>query len=216
MARGVDDRNRHRPLVLARFRAGGCQDVGLHLRLRDLSGRKGAKIVEDVGGEAKDWQELRALQIALPDLKKHVDWLNEVRAFLKTREAGLKVHEALLQLDYGGFTDSVNKKVSCWSASVIVQGRLVEHFDFFFDQAPKKEKDNGKGDPSKARKDGQSGVFFLHELLDPKSLDRLARPRVSWLWSGLSGNKRSHRSAISRGPPRNPLHGIDQCESVKS
>ena len=127
-----------------------------------------SKIVEAAGGEAKAWEELRALQIALPDLKKHVDWFNEVRAFLKAREAGLEVHEALLQLDYGGFTDSVNKKVSCWSASVIVQGRLVEHFDFFFDQAPKKEKDNGKGDPSKARKDGQSGIFFLHELLDPK------------------------------------------------
>jgi hypothetical protein len=52
--------------------------------------------------------------------------------------------------------------------SVVVQGRLVEHFDFFFDQAPKKEQNNGKGDPDKARKDGQSGIFFLHELLDPK------------------------------------------------
>ena len=48
-----------------------------------------SKIVEDAGGEAKAWEELRALGIVLPDLKKHVDWFNEVRAFLKQREANL-------------------------------------------------------------------------------------------------------------------------------
>jgi hypothetical protein len=31
----------------------------------------------------------------------------------------LKPQEVLLQLDYGGFTDSVNRKVNCWSATVI-------------------------------------------------------------------------------------------------
>ncbi len=69
---------------------------------------------------------------------------------------------ATLQLDYGGFTDSAGKKVSVWSATVIAKGRKQEHYDFFFDQPDKKNTG-----VAKAKKDGQTGINFLRELLDP-------------------------------------------------
>ena len=73
--------------------------------------------------------------------------------------------EALLQLDYGGLNDSANKKVSVWSATVMAKDREQEHFDFFFNQTSSKSEPtltNGK-----AKKDGQTGIYFLEELLDP-------------------------------------------------
>ena len=73
-------------------------------------------VVERAGGSVKAWQELRALQLLLPDLKKHVDWFDDVRAYDKNRQECMEEDEATLQLDYGGFTDSAGKKVSVWSA----------------------------------------------------------------------------------------------------
>jgi hypothetical protein len=64
------------------------------------------EIVTRAGGAAAGWAELRKLGTTLPNLLKHVTWLAEQRVWLKGRQLALKLHEAILQLDYGGFTDS--------------------------------------------------------------------------------------------------------------
>lgn len=45
-------------------------------------------------------------------------------------------------------------------------GRKQKHFDFFFDQLKKKSKDTTSG---AAKKDGQTGIVFLAEMLDPQN-----------------------------------------------
>jgi hypothetical protein len=95
---------------------------------------------------------------------KHVNWKNEARPYLKSREMSLKWWEALWQLDYGGLNDSNNDKVAVWSVTVMAPNRQQENFDYFFDQASSK---NPAG-AGAAKKDGQTGIFFLDDMLDPK------------------------------------------------
>jgi hypothetical protein len=129
-----------------------------------------AAIVERAGGAVEAWAEQRALSRKLPDLQKHVAWNAETRPFLKKRELAMKPGEALWQLDYGGLNDSANKKVSVWSATVLAPGREQEHFDCFFDQAGKKD-EGVKGKEGAAKKDGQTGIFFLAEMCDKERFD---------------------------------------------
>ena len=90
--------------------------------------------------------------------------MNEVRVYRKKQEECMEEDHALLELDYGGTTDSAGKKVGIWSATVVQAGRKQEHYDFFFDMADSKQ--CKKADT--ARKDGQTGIHFLKELLEPK------------------------------------------------
>jgi hypothetical protein len=113
------------------------------------------KIVKRAGGEVKAQEENRTLEHRLVDLKRHVCWRNDQRKYLVRRRTNMGPTGLELQLDYGGFTDSGNNKVSVWSATVMAKGREQEHFDFFFDA-------------SDAKKNGQTGIFFLGELLDPR------------------------------------------------
>jgi hypothetical protein len=53
-----------------------------------------------------------------------------------------------------------------WSATVLAPGRDQEHFDCFFDQAGKKT-----GKKGAAKKDGQTGIFFMGEMLDMDRFD---------------------------------------------
>mmetsp|Transcript_25712 Transcript_25712/g.36300 ORF Transcript_25712/g.36300 Transcript_25712/m.36300 type:complete len:207 (+) Transcript_25712:118-738(+) len=66
-------------------------------------------------GKVGAFAELRDLQKALP----HVLWKELQRKYLKDRELHLKPNELLLQLNYGGFQDSRNHKVSCWSVTAL-------------------------------------------------------------------------------------------------
>ncbi len=91
-------------------------------------------------GAIKAASEVQSLQNQLPYLKKPVEWFKEVRAYDKKREECMEQDTALLQLDYGGFTDSASKGVSVWSATVVVNGRQQEHCDLFFDQEGKQDK----------------------------------------------------------------------------
>jgi hypothetical protein len=120
-----------------------------------------AEIVRKAGGQLKAWAEKRNLDKSIQDLLRHVTWKAKQRAFLKAEEGELQPHQALLELDYGGFTDSDGKKISCWSATVITCGREQEHFDFFFDAANQVTSRPG------AKKNGKTGVFFLKELFSP-------------------------------------------------
>lgn len=110
-------------------------------------------VVESAGGAEAGWEEVRRLRTTMPDLQKHMDWQQFQRRYLKHRQSVLDKNEALLQLDYGGMTDSAGKKVSVWSATVLAPGREQEHFDFFFDAFD-------------AKKNGQTGIFMLGEMLD--------------------------------------------------
>lgn len=69
----------------------------------------------------------------------------------------------LFQLDYGGLTDSRNRKVNVYSATGVAKGRKLEHFDFLFDSANQCQREGERG----AKKDGQSGIYFLDMILDP-------------------------------------------------
>jgi hypothetical protein len=120
------------------------------------------EVIEGAGGNTKAWAELYAQQHRLPDLQKHMDWQADQRPYSISRERALTAREVMLYLDYGGFTDSANKKVSVWSATVMAMGRLQEHFDFFFDQGGK-----GKDKDDTAKKNGQTGIAMLEELFDP-------------------------------------------------
>ena len=91
-------------------------------------------VVDSAGGLTAAWEELRSCQHKLPDLRKHAEWLAGQRPYLKERQCTMPAWTALLWLDYGGFTDSANKKVNCWSATAITKDReddKQEHFDFF-------------------------------------------------------------------------------------
>ena len=67
------------------------------------------------------------------------------------------------QLDYGGFSDSANRKVSVWGAIIMAKDREEHHFDFFFDAANQIQRHGQEG----AKKDGQSGIYFLESMLCP-------------------------------------------------
>jgi hypothetical protein len=128
---------------------------------------KHIKIVERAGGPNKAWEEVRSLQLKVPDLQKHVKWEKTARAYLKQLEATMPTTTVLWQLDYGGLNDSAGNKVAVWSVTVISSKdskRKQEHFDFFFDQT------QSKGDTSatRAKKDGNTGIFMLGEMLDPR------------------------------------------------
>ena len=118
-----------------------------------------------------------------PDLKKHVAWAESARSYLMERNTNIKRHEAHLELDYGGFTDSEGSKVSVWSATVMTAGQKQQHLDFFFNAR-------------RAKKNGTTGIFFLGEVLDKDrsgeigcSLMKSLFPDVSHLiLSGDTGN----------------------------
>ena len=130
----------------------------------DPEHKKQKKVIKRAGGMNSAWEEQRSLQHAMPDLKKHVLWKEETRGCLMNLAKNMGPHETMWQMDYGGFTDSANKKVSVWSVTVLAPGREQEHFDFFFDQAQSKD------DDTNAKKNGQSGIYFLREMLDPTRL----------------------------------------------
>jgi len=112
------------------------------------------QIVANAGGMVNAYEELRELNRILPDLAWHVSAKFLQRADLKVRQLNLKWYELLFMLDYGGFTDSRGGKISVWSCTVFApRPRKQEHFDFFFDA-------------SNAGKNGQTGIYFLGELLD--------------------------------------------------
>ena len=120
------------------------------------------KIVEAAGGRSSAHEEMEGLRHRHRDLERHVTWKAKQREYLKKIELNLAAHQALMQLDYGGFTDSEGKKVSAWSVTVVAGHRKdAEHFDFMFDAA-----NQTSGRPG-AKKDGHTGSFFLGELFDP-------------------------------------------------
>jgi hypothetical protein len=67
-------------------------------------------IIERAGGTQAGWVEVRKLITKLPDLKKHSDWKEETRPFLKKREKGMAANETLWQLDYGGLNDNPTRR----------------------------------------------------------------------------------------------------------
>ena len=155
-----------------------CAEYTQHVaRIQELQGsllcdadspeyKKHMELVKRAGGSQRAWQDVRNMQDKLPDLRKHVDWFHTARKYLKKMREAMPETTAELQLDYGGFNDSKNDKVSVWSVTVISSpktGRKQEHFDFFFDQAASKTDKSAK----KAKKDGLTGIFMLGELLDP-------------------------------------------------
>ena len=152
--------------------------------------------VAKAGGPVKAWEEVRLLQLKLPDLLKHVTWEKTARAYLKKLELSMPATTVLWQLDYGGLNDSVNNKVAVWSVTVIssqILGREQEHFDFFFAQA--RSRDDTR--TNTAKKDGNTGMYMLGELLDPSkspnkdniSLFAAHYPHVTDLiFSGDTGN----------------------------
>jgi hypothetical protein len=95
------------------------------------------KLIHSAGGFNSAHAEVRHLLLKLPDLKKHVDWFTNTRPYLKKREEEMEDDTVVMELDYGGFTDSAGKKIGVWSATVIGKNRKQEHFDYFFDLAGK-------------------------------------------------------------------------------
>ena len=118
-------------------------------------------VLREAGGRLAASAELRELSAKYRDLLRHVTWFREQRKYLKKVELALEEHQAMLQLDYGGFGDSEGKKVNVWSSTVLGCKREPEHFDFMFDAANQVSGRRG------AKKDGQTGCFFLDELFDP-------------------------------------------------
>ena len=112
------------------------------------------ELINEAGGDIEAWSEVRRLQNTLPELRKHVTWRDDQRTYLTGREKSLGSDGLLLQLDYGGFTDSRGSKISCYSVTVLAKGQKQRNIDFFFDA-------------SNAKKDGKTGIFFLRELLSP-------------------------------------------------
>ena len=121
-----------------------------------------------------------------------MQWKNHARKYAKTRQE-TENHQAHLQLDYGGFTDSGGRKVSAWSATIIRKGYPQEHVDFFFDAANQAQTAGQRG----AKKNGKTGIFFLAELLskerDPKGegkslMERICPGVTHLILSGDTGN----------------------------
>jgi hypothetical protein len=147
-----------------------------------LNGTDKASIarVQREGGPVKAQEKKRELEHKLPVLKKHVEWRENGREYLKHRRANQKPREAFLELDYGGFTDSAGAKVSAWSATVTVANQEQVHLDFLFDA-------------SKAKKDGRTGIYFLNKVLGKRKggdpLFKALFPKVTHLvLSGDTGN----------------------------
>ena len=125
------------------------------------------RVLHQAKGRLKAEEELRKLDKLLPNLQKHVEWKNTARSYLLRHRATMKPTMIELQLDYGGFTDSANQKVSVWSVTAIpapITEKQQEHFDFFFDQASSKT-DFSEGT---AKKDGLTGKAMLQHLFDPE------------------------------------------------
>ena len=116
-------------------------------------------------GRMKCTEELRQLQHKLPDLQKHVEWMQTARVYLNELQNTLPADTAMWQLDYGGFSDSSGDKVSVWSATVMVQGEKQRNFDFFFDQV---QSSNQPTTAERAKKNAHTGKFFLAEMLSPQ------------------------------------------------
>jgi hypothetical protein len=119
-------------------------------------------MVDRAGGRTAGWATVRKLTDKMPSLRKHMEWQASQRPYTMMRDKNLTWKEVMMYLDYGGFTDSANKKVSVWSATALAKDRPQEHFDFFFDQGAK-----GKDKEGTAKKNGQTGISFLAELFDP-------------------------------------------------
>jgi phage pi2 protein 07 len=120
------------------------------------------ELVERAGGQDAANEELRKIDWAMHDLKKHMSWQSDQRPYNIWRDSNLEAWQVMLYLDYGGFTDSSNKKVSVWSATLLAMERAQEHVDFFFDQDRK-----DKHIPGAAKKNAMTGIAFLTELFDP-------------------------------------------------
>jgi hypothetical protein len=159
----------------------------------DLDHAKQEAVIEANGGSVPAWAKLRKAQDKLPDLKLHVTWRDSQRGYVMTRFGSLQEHEAGLDLDYGGFTDSEGKKFSVWSATVLTKGteKKPHHLDIFFDAANQVKKRPG------AKKNAQTGIFCWGELLDPAKapdpdgvclFSRLFPGKSHLLLSGDTGN----------------------------
>jgi hypothetical protein len=119
------------------------------------------EVLKSYDGLSKAWESYRKVGHKLIDLRRHVTWRENQRAYLKTREEDLKANEILMFLDYGGMTDSANSKVNVWSCTVLIRDRDPSHIDFFFDP-----EFNKHGLPGH-KKNGEAGMFFMDELLNP-------------------------------------------------
>jgi hypothetical protein len=165
----------------------------------DLDADENTAVLKAAGGYIKAWEEKRKLEdTKLPDLKQHVVWRKGARKYIASRmgENGtkLKMGAVLAFLDYGGMQDSRGKKAAMWSATLIGWGnRKQKQVDFFFDAA------NQTGVPDGHKKDGEAGIFFLDQLLNPAKhpegahkkqslLDSLFPGSTSLLLSGDTGN----------------------------
>ena len=149
-------------------------------------------IIQRAGGRFQAETEKKQLEHTILDLLLHVAWKNHARKYAKTRQE-TENHQAHLQLDYGGFTDSGGRKVSAWSATIIRKGYPQEHVDFFFDAANQAQTAGQRG----AKKNGKTGIFFLAELLskerDPKGegkslMERICPGVTHLILSGDTGN----------------------------
>ena len=69
-------------------------------------------VVARAGGPVKAWEEALILSLKLSDLQKHVEWDKTDRAYLKKLRESMPSTTVECQLDHGGVTDSVKKKVS--------------------------------------------------------------------------------------------------------
>ena len=132
----------------------------LYAAVDDVEGPEA--VLHEAGGRLAASAELRELSAKYRDLLRHVTWFGEQRKYLKKLELALEEYQAMLQLDYGGFGDSEGKKVNVWSSTVLGCKREPEHYDFMFDAANQVSGRRG------AKKDGQTGCFFLDELFDPE------------------------------------------------
>lgn len=141
------------------------------------------------GGLAGTYERLRRIRHALIDLRRHVTWRANQRDYLHDRKKNMSEHEIILELDYGGFSDSANDKISVWSCTAIIQDG-VKHIDYFFDAYDKK---TGTGH----KKDGEAGIYFLDQLFNPEHgpgnggvslIHTLFPNRNSVILSGDTGN----------------------------
>ena len=129
-------------------------------RVRGDAAREASPVVVAAGGLLAARERLRKLQHQHADLEKHVLWRKTQRVFIAAKRRRMPANTcALLYLDYGSMNDSANKKVSCWSCTIVTTGNDDQHVDIFFDAMNQ----NGVADGWK--KDGTAGVFCLNELL---------------------------------------------------
>ena len=98
----------------ARYTIASNRLTTLQVALLSVAGsvdhRKHSDKVATAGGPVKAWEEVRMLQLKVPDLLKHATWGKTARACLKKLELSMPPTTVLWQLDYGGLHDSVNNK----------------------------------------------------------------------------------------------------------